>query len=51
MVETITVIAVIIIVLLVVALAYAATRPDTFRVQRSTSIMALGRPGSRRIPG
>jgi hypothetical protein len=40
MLETIAVIAVIIIVLLVVALAYAATRPDTFRVQRSTSIKA-----------
>jgi Polyketide cyclase / dehydrase and lipid transport len=40
MVETIAIIAVVIVVLVVVALAYAATKPDTFRVQRSTSINA-----------
>jgi hypothetical protein len=40
MFETIMSIAVVIVVLVVAALAYAATRPDTFRVQRSTSIMA-----------
>jgi Polyketide cyclase / dehydrase and lipid transport len=40
MFETITIIAVVIAVLLVAALAYAATKPDTFRVQRSTSIKA-----------
>ena len=33
-------VAVVIAVLLVAALAYAATKPDTFRVQRSTSIKA-----------
>jgi Polyketide cyclase / dehydrase and lipid transport len=37
---TITIIAVVIVVLLVAALAYAATRPDAFRVQRSTIIKA-----------
>jgi Polyketide cyclase / dehydrase and lipid transport len=40
MFETVTIIAVVIAVLLVAALAYAATKPDTFRVQRSTSIKA-----------
>ena len=40
MFEIIAIIAVVIAVLLVAALAYAATRPDTFRVQRSTSIKA-----------
>ena len=40
MLETIAIIAVVIAVLLVAALAYAATKPDTFRVQRSTSIKA-----------
>ena len=38
MLETIAIIALVIVVLLVVVLAYAATRPDTFRVQRSTTI-------------
>jgi Polyketide cyclase / dehydrase and lipid transport len=45
--ETITIIAAVIVVLLVAALAYAATRPDTFRVQRSTSIMA---PSEKILP-
>jgi hypothetical protein len=40
MVETIAIIAVVIVVLVIAALAYAATKPDTFRVQRSTSIKA-----------
>src|SRR5262245_56632367 len=40
MVETVAIIAVVIVVLVVAALAYAATKPDTFRVQRSTSIKA-----------
>lgn len=40
MLEVIAIIAVVIVVLLAVALAYAATKPDTFRVQRSTSIKA-----------
>jgi hypothetical protein len=40
MLETIAIIAVVIVVLLVAALGYAATRPDTFRIQRSTSIKA-----------
>jgi uncharacterized protein YndB with AHSA1/START domain len=40
MLEIIAIIAIVIVVLLVVALAYAATKPDTFRVQRSTSIKA-----------
>lgn len=40
MFDTITIIAVVIVVLLGAALAYAATRPDTFRVQRSTIIKA-----------
>ena len=40
MVETIAITAVVIALLLVAALAYAATKPDTFRVQRSTSIKA-----------
>ena len=40
MLETIAIVAIVIAVLLVAALAYAATKPDTFRVQRSTSIKA-----------
>jgi len=40
MLEIIAIIAVVIVVLLAAALAYAATKPDTFRVQRSTSIKA-----------
>jgi Polyketide cyclase / dehydrase and lipid transport len=40
MLEVIAIIAIVIVVLLAVALAYAATKPDTFRVQRSTSIKA-----------
>src|SRR5262245_47899274 len=40
MVETVAIIAVVIVVLVVAALAYAATKPDTIRVQRSTSITA-----------
>jgi Polyketide cyclase / dehydrase and lipid transport len=40
MVETIAIIAVVIVVLVVAALAYAATKPATFHVQRSTSIKA-----------
>jgi hypothetical protein len=40
MLEIIAIIAIVIVVLLIVALAYAATKPDTFRVQRSASIKA-----------
>lgn len=40
MLETIAVIAVILIVLVAVMLAYAATKPDTFRVERATTIKA-----------
>jgi hypothetical protein len=40
MLETIAIIAIVIVVLLVAVLAYAATKPDTFRVQRSTTIKA-----------
>lgn len=40
MLETIAIIAIVIVVLLVAVLAYAASKPDTFRVQRSTVIKA-----------
>ena len=40
MVETIAITAVVIALLLVAALAYAATKPDSFRVERATTIKA-----------